>query len=320
MKSKIINIIILLVFLGIEIYNFKENYNTISFDSLRSNFWLIHMGISAIYIVISTYILKADIGYYDLILFFLPLVGAIGAGNTAVIAPSQLTPTVYDVIYNSIKNTFDEEYISVVDKNIPPESITKIESLNTIAAYDSLNVKTTEEKKKFIFEFNPPNIDFKVEILEKALKDEDINVIHYAAVELNRIDVELQKNIKEAEKTGDKYKLYQAYREYINSGILKNFMLTFYLEKTLDLLLELSGEKGELREELLTIYERLDKKDEYEKLLQNLIVESEKRELVELMLEFLYKENRYEEMLKYYKKYSNSGAVLPEIFQGEVNQ
>lgn len=160
----------------------------------------------------------------------------------------------------------------------------------------------------------------KVEILEKALKDEDINVIHYAAVELNRIDVELQKNIKEAEKTGDKHKLYQAYREYINSGILKDFMLTFYLEKTLDLLLELSGEKGKLREELLTIYERLDKKDEYEKLLQNLIAESEKRELVELMLEFLYKENRYEEMLKYYKKYSNSGAVLPEIFQGEVSQ
>lgn len=36
----------------------------------------------------------------------------------------------------------------------------------------------------------------KVEILEKALKDEDINVIHYAAVELNRIDVELQKKYK----------------------------------------------------------------------------------------------------------------------------
>ena len=311
MKSKIINIIILLVFLGIEIYNFKENYNTISFDSLRSNFWLIHMGISAIYIVISTYILKADIGYYDLILFFLPLVGGI----------ILLCELVFSIFKDEIKNNIEEAYdMEKYIKDSVEEQLELQKSLNTITAYDSLNIKTTEEKKKFIFEFNPPNIDFKVEILEKALKDEDINVIHYAAVELNRIDVELQKNIKEAEKTGDKYKLYQAYREYINSGILKNFMLTFYLEKTLDLLLELSGEKGELREELLTIYERLDKKDEYEKLLQNLIVESEKRELVELMLEFLYKENRYEEMLKYYKKYSNSGAVLPEIFQGEVNQ
>ncbi|WP_028328483.1 aldehyde dehydrogenase family protein [Brachyspira alvinipulli] len=64
---------------------------------------------------------------YPIQLTFLPLVGAIGAGNTVIIAPSQLTPTVYDVISNSIKNTFDEEYISVIDKNIPPESITKIE-------------------------------------------------------------------------------------------------------------------------------------------------------------------------------------------------
>lgn len=311
MKNKIINIIILLVFLGIEIYNFKENYNTISFDSLRSKFWLIHMGISAIYIVISTYILKADIGYYDLILFFLPLIGGI----------ILLCELVFSIFKDEIKNNIEEAYdMEKYIKDSVEEQLELQKSLNTIAAYDSLNIKTTEEKKKFIFEFNPPNIDFKVEILEKALKDEDINVIHYAAVELNRIDVELQKNIKEAEKIGDKYKLYQAYREYINSGILKDFMLTFYLEKTLDLLLELSGEKGELREELLTIYERLDKKDEYEKLLQNLIAESEKRELVELMLEFLYKENRYEEMLKYYKKYSNSGAVLPEIFQGEVSQ
>ena len=64
---------------------------------------------------------------YPVQLTFLPLVGAIGAGNTAIIAPSQLTPTVYDVIYNSIKETFDEEYIAVIDKTIPPESTTKIE-------------------------------------------------------------------------------------------------------------------------------------------------------------------------------------------------
>ena len=64
---------------------------------------------------------------YPVQLTFLPLVGAIGAGNTAIIAPSQLTPEVYDVIYDSIKNTFDEEYIAVIDKTVPPESTTKIE-------------------------------------------------------------------------------------------------------------------------------------------------------------------------------------------------
>ena len=64
---------------------------------------------------------------YPVQLTFLPLVGAIGAGNTAIIAPSQLTPKVYNVIYDSIKNTFDEEYIAVIDKTVPPESTTTIE-------------------------------------------------------------------------------------------------------------------------------------------------------------------------------------------------
>ncbi|WP_300369925.1 aldehyde dehydrogenase family protein [Brachyspira sp.] len=64
---------------------------------------------------------------YPVQLTFLPLIGAIGAGNTAIIAPSQLTPSIYDVIYDSIKNTFDEEYIAVIDKTIHPESTTKIE-------------------------------------------------------------------------------------------------------------------------------------------------------------------------------------------------
>lgn len=75
MRNKIINIVILLVFLGVEIYNFKENYNGISFDSLRSSFWLIHIGVSTLYIAVVTYFLKTDLGYYDLFLFFLPLIG-----------------------------------------------------------------------------------------------------------------------------------------------------------------------------------------------------------------------------------------------------
>lgn len=308
MRNKIINIVILLVFLGVEIYNFKENYNGISFDSLRSSFWLIHMGVSTLYIAVVTYFLKTDLGYYDLLLFFLPLIGG------GILLCEFLFSLFKERIVNNIEEAYDmEKYV----KDDVEEELELQKSLNTIAAYDSLTVKTIEEKKKFIFEFNPPNIDFKIEILERALKDEDINVIHYAAVELNRIDVEFQKNIKEVEKFGDRLEIYQAYREYINSGILKDFMLTFYLEKSLNLLLELISERKELRVELLSIYEKLERKKEYENLLQTLIDEQGKKELVELMLDFLYRENRYEEMLAYQKRFINLGIVLPEVFSGE---
>ena len=64
---------------------------------------------------------------YPLQLTFLPLIGSIAGGNTSIILPSQLTANVYDAIYSSVKETFDEEYIAVVDKSFPAEETTKIE-------------------------------------------------------------------------------------------------------------------------------------------------------------------------------------------------
>ncbi len=310
MKSKILNYIVLLVFFLVDIINFNLNYREESFDTLRSEFWLFHMGVSIIYILINTTILKNDLGYYDLLIFFLPAVGFFMV----------FVEEIFSIFKGSIKNSIEEAYdIEKYVKDDGEEGLELQKELNTIAAYDSLTVKTPDEKKKFIFEFNPPNVDFKVEILERALKDRDINVIHYAAVELNRLDVEFQKNIKEQEKKGDKLGLYKAYMEYINSGILKDFMVEVYLEKSLDLLLNLVEGDKTLREELLILYKKADKKVEYEKLLGELIEENPEKRLVEEMLKFLYSENRFEEMLEYHQNYKTLDIALPYGFDdGEV--
>lgn len=310
MKSKILNYIVLLVFFLVDIINFNLNYREESFDTLRSEFWLFHMGVSIIYILINTTILKNDLGYYDLLIFFLPAVGFFMV----------FVEEIFSIFKGSIKNSIEEAYdIEKYVKDDGEEGLELQKELNTIAAYDSLTVKTPDEKKKFIFEFNPPNVDFKVEILERALKDRDINVIHYAAVELNRLDVEFQKNIKEQEKKGDKLGLYKAYMEYINSGILKDFMVEVYLEKSLDLLLNLVEGDKTLREELLILYKKADKKVEYEKLLDELIGENPEKRLVEELLKFLYSENRFEEMLEYHQNYKTLDIALPYGFDdGEV--
>ena len=44
-----------------------------------------------------------------------PLIGALAAGNTAIIKPSELTPAVSKVITSLIRDTFDEEYVAVVE-------------------------------------------------------------------------------------------------------------------------------------------------------------------------------------------------------------
>lgn len=55
---------------------------------------------------------------YPFQLSIAPLIGAIGAGNTAIIKPSELTPNTSSVIRELIANTFDEEYIAVVEGDV----------------------------------------------------------------------------------------------------------------------------------------------------------------------------------------------------------
>ena len=55
---------------------------------------------------------------YPVQLVFEPLIGAIAAGNTAIVKPSELTPHVAIVIKDIIEDTFDDAYVSVVEGGI----------------------------------------------------------------------------------------------------------------------------------------------------------------------------------------------------------
>lgn len=55
---------------------------------------------------------------YPVQLVFEPLIGAIAAGNTVIVKPSELTPHVAIVIRDIIEDTFDETYVSVVEGGI----------------------------------------------------------------------------------------------------------------------------------------------------------------------------------------------------------
>lgn len=55
---------------------------------------------------------------YPFQLVFEPLIGAIAAGNTAIIKPSELTPNVTRVIKRLINETFDANYIEVIEEGI----------------------------------------------------------------------------------------------------------------------------------------------------------------------------------------------------------
>lgn len=50
---------------------------------------------------------------YPFLLLIQPLIGAISAGNTAILKPSSLNPTVADVVEKMMKECFSEEYVAV---------------------------------------------------------------------------------------------------------------------------------------------------------------------------------------------------------------
>jgi aldehyde dehydrogenase (NAD+) len=52
---------------------------------------------------------------YPFDLVFEPLVGAISAGNCAVVKPSELTPNVFKIIAKIVKDSFGENYIRVIE-------------------------------------------------------------------------------------------------------------------------------------------------------------------------------------------------------------
>lgn len=59
---------------------------------------------------------------YPLQLSLLPLIGAIGAGNCAIIKPSEFTPNVSALLLELINNNFDQSYIAVVEGAIEETS------------------------------------------------------------------------------------------------------------------------------------------------------------------------------------------------------
>ena len=54
---------------------------------------------------------------YPFQLLIEPLIGAIAAGNTIILKPSEFTPNVSDVIQQIISDAFDPEYINIIQGN-----------------------------------------------------------------------------------------------------------------------------------------------------------------------------------------------------------
>jgi hypothetical protein len=183
--------------------------------------------------------------------------------------------------------------------------------LGTMGAFDILATGTPEEKKRFLINFNPPDERFKVEVLEKALLDEDIDVIHYAATELNWIYEKHGINIQKANQSGDLDKIFKSYNDYIESGLLKGDVLLIAQKKALHSLKTLFDRDKNYAVKLLEFYKNMDDKKCQINLERLLEEEEPDAEVLNFALEYYYEKNWYEKIIQMKERFVKKGIEMP---------
>ena len=219
-----------------------------------------------------------------------------------------------------VSNAVIDELLSSDEQEEKKEQKFIPEEFEIMSYYDLLSSDNIDEKKTFLFSFQPKETDLKIKILKKALLDKNIDVIHYAATELNKIETELQNKISELEKKGDKEELYRTYKTYINSGLLYDSILEFYLRKAAELLGSLDKNTIDKEEELLSLCKLGNEKEEYEDILKKRIKKKEEKKDIQDYCYFLYQENRFEDLLEILKKYKSKNIEIPYCFKQYVKE
>lgn len=305
-KNSKLDILIIILFI-IEIFLVKYFYQTGELLHFRSLFWGFHE-LVIIILGISYILLHEDIGYYDVFLILFPLIGISLLLLERIFQKWKVSDAVIDELLSSGEQEEKKER-----KFIPEE-------FEIMSYYDLLSSDNIDEKKTFLFSFQPKEIDLKIKILKKALLDKNIDVIHYAATELNKIETELQNKISELEKKGDREELYKTYKTYINSGLLYDSVLEFYLKKAAESLGSLDNNTINKEEELLSLCKLSNEKEEYEDILKKRIKRNEEKKDIQDYCYFLYQENRFEDLLKILKKYKSKDIEIPYCFKQYVKE
>jgi len=288
--KKLIYIIVLITMSILDLYIILESCYYLEM-SLK-NLWRLHLVFTGIFWLLNKTFLKMDINYFDVLIILFP---GIGFGGLLFVEILPEKRSEYSEIEESL------ELKSYISDRRDLEYIDISAELGVIGAYDHLLTGTSQEKKKFLMGFNPPEISFKVDVLKKSLLDEDTDVIHYAATELNNIDESFQKEISERERSGDEEGVFESHLKYIRSKLLDGEILSFYQERALKLLLKLSNEKFILEElELLRDTMRLE---ECELKLEKLLDGTPNTKILNFALRFFYERNHYNKVLELRKRF-----------------
>ncbi len=176
-----------------------------------------------------------------------------------------------------------ETYINYVSDFIVEKDIDFHKEINTTTALDYLLIGDDEQKKSVIIDLVNENMDIKIDILKKALKDNNSEVVHYASSTLNLIENEYEKSLDHLK---NKYKnekgrvvlqeLIDVYGKYIYSGLNENFLRNIYLEEYIEMIDTYIDEYGYIADILIKKVNALLVLKKYDRALDVLNIMDEK--------------------------------------------
>ena len=317
-KNKtLFEIFVIVIFILLEILILKLFYSKGELLNYRSNFWIVRELLVLIFLGIFHIIIKREIEYFDVFIVLFPVLGYVLLLLEKVLFFWSISTTMIEKIL----------YVEEEDKEDKNDYFSK-DYLDVMSYNELLLSDNPEKKKRFLYYYNPEEICIKTEVLKKALLDENIDVIHYAATELNKIDTDIQSEINKEEKKENKneIKIYYLYKKYVDSGLLIGAIRDFYINKLFNILNNLKISEAEKKYEFIYLYRKTNQNEKYEKLVKEILDSStEKLENKEILiiseyLKFLHKENRFRDLLKEYKKYSkiNKNVERPNFLNEHI--
>lgn len=291
MKIKYLLLIVLFCTLDFFLFLYFQK----SILTFKSMFWISHFILTFFFIYLNSKISKDK--QFDIFILIFPIIGYLFVFINQFLFFKKYFENEVEINEDMKKYILTEEKEIIVNQSI---------DLNLIGAYDILAVGTPSEKKKFLINFETLDLTFKVQVLKKALWDSDIEVIHYAATEINKIDENFQKLIKDKilEKNFDS--LCDIYFDYCNSGLLLGEILDFYQNK----FIELIGKKKILNKKdkykLLVLYKNMKKYKECDEIIEKIGKDKDYNiETLNFIKKYYYDLNNHK-MLKEVEKWQKS--------------
>ncbi|WP_432205308.1 hypothetical protein ACQ9ZF_08765 (plasmid) [Cetobacterium somerae] len=253
----------------------------------RSSFWIGHFVLALLFIYLNNKLLQGK--EFDIFILIFPAVGYILLFISSFLNFQKHFESEVEINENLNKYILDGEKEIIVNQSI---------DLNLIGAYDILSVGTPADKKNFLINFETQDLNFKIEVLQKALWDPDIEVIHYAATEINKIDENFQNIIKEENIKGNLNSLCEVYFKYCTSGLLIGEVLEFYQNKFIDFIKQKDKLNGEDSYKLLVVYNSMKKYKECDELIKRIYKnKSYNKKILDFIKNYYYNLNDYK-MLK----------------------